>query len=194
MFSNESVYPEWVRQYKTKGTVIKKVNDSYYLYKRTSKRVEGKKYPQAVDKYIGVITKDGVKNALSKKISLEAKCIVKEYGLSKTLQSTVPDVWKKIAGDNWNQILYLLIDHYIDNSYLPYEVTMPGRDNNRNYTPAQWNSLFRHLKDIYGVSKDELMSLKNIYKVYMDGKTFISYISDDQKAILNRLSIDLEVS
>ena len=39
------VYPEWVQAQKRKGTTIKKVGDNYYLYKHSSKRVPGKKYP-----------------------------------------------------------------------------------------------------------------------------------------------------
>lgn len=45
-------YPDWVQKYRTKGTTVKKKGDSYYLYKRTSRRVKGKKYPQPVDTYI----------------------------------------------------------------------------------------------------------------------------------------------
>lgn len=50
------VYPDWVQQYRTKGKTVKKKGDKYYLYSRTSKRVPGKKYPQPVDTYIGIIT------------------------------------------------------------------------------------------------------------------------------------------
>lgn len=57
---NESVYPDWVQAHKVRGTTVKKVGENYYLYKHTSKRVPGKKYPQPVDTYIGVITPDGV--------------------------------------------------------------------------------------------------------------------------------------
>lgn len=56
----EKKYPEWVQKYRTRGTTVKKKGDSYYLYKRTSRRVKGKKYPQPVDTYIGVITPNGV--------------------------------------------------------------------------------------------------------------------------------------
>lgn len=57
---NETVYPEWVQEQRVKGTTVKKVGNTYYLYKRTSKRIPGKKYPQPVDTYIGIITPDGV--------------------------------------------------------------------------------------------------------------------------------------
>lgn len=55
----EKKYPEWVQKHRVKGTTVKKKGDSYYLYKRTSRRVKGKKYPQPVDTYIGIITPEG---------------------------------------------------------------------------------------------------------------------------------------
>lgn len=56
----ETVYPEWVQQYRTTGKTVKKVGDHFYLYQHTSKRVPGKKNPVPVDTYIGVITPDGI--------------------------------------------------------------------------------------------------------------------------------------
>lgn len=38
----EKKYPDWVQKYRIKGTTVKKKGDSYYLYKRTSRRVKGK--------------------------------------------------------------------------------------------------------------------------------------------------------
>ena len=52
MPKTEKTYPEWVQKYRTKGMTVKKKGDAYYLYKRTSKRVPGKKYPQPVDTYV----------------------------------------------------------------------------------------------------------------------------------------------
>jgi hypothetical protein len=75
----EKKYPEWVQQYRERGTTIKKRGDSYYLYKRTSRRVPGKKYPQPVDTFIGVITRDGVVASEKKKVSL-TDIEVYEYG------------------------------------------------------------------------------------------------------------------
>ena len=31
---NEKVYPEWVQRQRIKGTTVKKVGNTYYLYKR----------------------------------------------------------------------------------------------------------------------------------------------------------------
>lgn len=66
----EKKYPDWVQKHRTKGTTVKKRGDSYYLYKRTSRRVKGKKYPQPVDTYIGVITPEGVIQSNKRKVDL----------------------------------------------------------------------------------------------------------------------------
>lgn len=38
-------YPNYVKKYKPKGTIIKKMKDTYYVYYATSKRVPNKKSP-----------------------------------------------------------------------------------------------------------------------------------------------------
>ena len=58
------VYPDWVQKYREKGTTVKKVGNNFYLYRHSSKRVPGKKYPVPVDTYIGKITPDRRKPAL----------------------------------------------------------------------------------------------------------------------------------
>ena len=54
------MYPKWVEKYHTEGTSIKEKNGNYYLYKVSSKRVKGKKYPVSVQKYIGKITEESL--------------------------------------------------------------------------------------------------------------------------------------
>ena len=60
MPATAKTYPDWVQEYRTRGMTVKKKGDAYYLYKRTSKRVPVKKYPQSVDTYVGLITPNGV--------------------------------------------------------------------------------------------------------------------------------------
>ena len=70
----EKKYPDWVQKYRIKGTTVKKKGDSYYLYKRTSRRVKGKKYPQPVDTYIGIITPEGVITKATKRKVIFNRC------------------------------------------------------------------------------------------------------------------------
>ena len=101
-------YPEWVQKHRVRGTTIKKKGNSYYLYKRTSKRVPGKKYPQAVDTYIGLITPEGVVYSDKKKVTL-SNIEVREYGFTKAIQDLCPDGWKKPLGEDWNDVLSIII-------------------------------------------------------------------------------------
>lgn len=59
--------PEWVQQYKTQRTTVKKIGKNYYLYYATSKRVPDKSYPVSVQSYIGKITENGV---VSERVSI----------------------------------------------------------------------------------------------------------------------------
>ena len=88
------IYPDWVQAQRARGATVKKKGDTYYLYKRTSRRVPGKKYPQPVDTYIGVITLDGVVESGKRKISL-AGIEVKEYGFSRAVWQLCPEGWKR---------------------------------------------------------------------------------------------------
>ena len=102
----KTVYPDWVQAQRKRGTTVKKVGNNYYLYKRTSKRVPGKKYPQPVDTYIGMITPDGIIE--KKKILVAASSVeVREYGFSKAVQELCPKDWKDAAGNEWEDKLNL---------------------------------------------------------------------------------------
>lgn len=71
--------PDFAKPYKTKGFDVRLVRGSYQLFKVSSKRVEGKKYPVLEQTYIGTIDPD--KGLLPKKVSSLTPTLV-EYGLS----------------------------------------------------------------------------------------------------------------
>jgi len=116
----EKQYPEWVQNYRTGGTTVKKRGDIYYLYKRTSRRVPGKKYPQPVDTYIGVITPEGIVESTKKKVSLTG-AVVKEFGFSKAVEVLCPQGWKESLGDKWRDVLDYIIENESGESYIPME-------------------------------------------------------------------------
>ena len=90
----KKVYPDWVQAYRTTGMTVKMKGDSYYLYKRTSRRVPGKKYPQPVDTYVGIITPEGVVKTNRKRVTL-TDIEVYEYGYSRAVWELCPESWKK---------------------------------------------------------------------------------------------------
>ena len=188
---NETVYPEWVQAQRKKGTTVKKVGNNYYLYKRTSKRVPGKKYPQPVDTYIGMITPDGIIE--KKKILVATSSVeVKEYGFSKAVQELCPQDWKDVMGSEWEDKLNLLITHWSPNSYLTKERDIKSEEELRFSMASQAGSLSRRIYKSCGVGIEELKQLDTIYAVYIEKQVIISKISEKQQKILDKIKVQLE--
>ena len=188
---NETVYPEWVQAQRMKGTTVKKVGNNYYLYKRTSKRVPGKKYPQPVDTYIGMITPDGL---IKKKKTLVATTSVevKEYGFSKAVLEVCPQDWKEVAGKEWEDKLNLLLVHWSPNSFVTMGNEIKTEEELRFSIASQAATFSRRIYKSCGVGIDKLRSLDTIYAVYMGKQVLISKISAEQQKILDQLKLHLE--
>lgn len=178
-------YPEWVKQFREKGTAVKKVGNAYYLYKHTSKRVPGKKYPQAVDKYIGLITPSGVVRNSRKKVSLE-NIDVYEYGFSRAVHVLCPELWKKALGEDWEEVLLAIISSHSPNSYLL-------KDCLRNNTGRNICLQEQKLERMLPCPIIELKSLSTIFILYFEDKTAVSRISESQTILLGSLGIELGV-
>jgi len=189
----KKIYPDWVQEHKTRGTAIKKVGSNYYLYKHTSKRVPGKKYPQPVDTYIGVITPDGVVKTGKKKLSLTA-VEVKEYGFSKALWELCPEGWKQPLGDDWEDVLAVITVKWSANSYVAKERTIKKEEEFHYQFPAQMGSLGRRIYKEHGVTIDELHRLDDIYLVYLEKEAVVSRIYEEQQRLLDRIAVSLGVA
>lgn len=185
-------YPDWVQEYRTRGTTIKKKGEKYYLYKRTSRRVPGKKYPQPVDTYIGVITPKGVLKSDKKKVTL-TDASVKEFGFSRAVESLCPQSWKEPLGKVWQEVLDFIILKESAESYIATERgSVESLDPHIQYG-AQKGSLIRRMQKESGVDMKDLKKLSTIYLIYMDGNKIISKISEEQQEILKQFHINLEV-
>lgn len=188
----KKVYPDWVQVHKVQGTTIKKVGTNYYLYKHTSKRVPGKKYPQPVDTYIGVITREGVIESRKKKLSL-TEAEVKEYGFSKAIWLLCPENWKKPLGVDWEDVLFIIIKKWSSESYLEKERTIKNEEAFHYQLATQMGSLSQKIYKKYGVGLSELELLKTIYLVYLGKETVVSKINEGQKHLLDKIEINLEM-
>lgn len=188
----EKKYPAWVQEYRTRGTTVKKKGDVYYLYKRTSKRVPGKKYPQPVDTYIGVITPDGVVESNRRKICLSG-IEVREYGFSKAVEILCPDDWKAPLGDEWEDILSILIVKQSPDSYLGKERKIRQEKEFHCQFGSQAGMLSRRLYKKYGLGLKELEVLKSIYLVYLEKEKVVSKISETHSQLLEQLGIGDEL-
>ena len=187
----EKTYPDWVQAYRARGTTVKKKGDSYYLYKRTSKRVPGKKYPQPVDTYIGVITPDGIVKG-KKKLSL-TDIEVWEYGYSKAVRDLCPDSWKKPLGGDWEDVLRLIILKWSPTSYLGREAGEKTERDFRYQFPAQMASLSRRIFKERGVDLKDLEVLKTVYLVVLGKESALSKMSPGQKMLVDSLGLEMEV-
>ncbi len=188
----EKRYPEWVQNYRTRGTTVKKQGERYYLYKRTSKRVPGKKYPQPVDTYIGVITPEGIIEPKKKKVSL-TDAVAKGFGFSKAVEVLCPQGWKGPLGDKWRDVLDYIIENESEESYIPMErAPIKGLAPHIQYG-VQKSSLARRVDKQYHVDLCELKVLSKIYIIYLDGNKILSKVTDEQRKLLERLRVDLEV-
>ena len=185
-------YPDWVQEYQTRGTTVKKNGEKYYLYKRTSRRVPGKKYPQPVDTYIGVITPEGVQKSDKKKVTL-TDASVKEFGFSRAVELLCPQSWKEPLGKAWQEVLDFIILKESAESYVATERGTAQTPDPHIQYGAQKGSLIRRMQKESGVDMKDLKKLSTIYLIYMDGNKIVSKISDEQQEILKRFQINLEV-
>lgn len=186
------IYPDWVQEYRARGTTVKKKGDKYYLYKRTSRRVPGKKYPQPVDTYIGVITPEGVLRSDKKKVTL-TDVSVKEFGFSRAVEALCPESWKEPLGKAWQEVLDFIILKESAESYIAIERGIVEALEPHIQYGSQKSSLIRRMQKESGADMKDLKHLSTIYLIYMDGNKIVSKISDGQQEILERFHINLEV-
>ena len=192
--ANTKVYPEWVQRHKKRGTTIKKVGENYYLYKHSSKRVQGKKNPVPVDTYIGRITQDGVIKGNKKKVDAnDSDIIVKEYGFSRAVRHVCTPGWREPLGSVWKEVLDFIILRESPESYVEEEYE-DGIILDPHIQPGiQKSTLIRRIKQEYGVEWKELKALSTIYLVSFSGKKAISRVSEEQKQLLERIGLEMEV-
>ena len=188
----EKKYPDWVQEKRTRGTTVKKKGDTYYLYKRTSRRVPGKKYPQPVDTYIGIITPQGVIKSEKKKISLSG-IEVREYGFSKAVWQLCPEGWKKPLGDDWEDVLSIILWKHSPETYLLKEREIKAERDFHYQFNTQASLLSRRIYKEYGVGLQELQALKSIYLLYIGKETAVSKISTEQERLLEKTRVDLSL-
>lgn len=191
---SKKVYPDWVQKQKTRGTTVKKVGNNYYLYKHSSKRVPGKKNPVPVDTYIGKITPDGIEKGVTKKVATnDTEVVVKEYGFSRSVEFLCPVSWKEPLGKNWQEVLDFIIVRESPESYIKDVRKVPEALDPHIQLGAQKSALQRRMRKEHGIELNDLRLLLTVYVVSIANKKFVSKMTDGQKALLERLGLELEV-
>jgi hypothetical protein len=184
-----SNYPDWVNAYKEKGTSIKKVGANYYLYRSTSKRVPGKKYPQPIQEYIGTITKEGVVRTQVRKISTD-RVRVFEFGLSYALESLLPTSFFINTHDKETmRFTFLHIVKYISpKSYLLRGIDLPTLEELQIDLNAQIN----RYEQLTGIKIEDLQPLSDLYLVEVAKCDMLSEITLKMREIFTSLRINTD--
>ena len=184
-----SNYPDWVNAFKEKGTSVKKVGNAYYLYRSTSKRVPGKKYPQPVQEYIGVITREGVMKTQVRKIST-ARVRVYEYGMSFALQALLPEAFLLNSSDRKTlRFAFLhIVKHVSPQSYLLRDTDLPSLADLQINLSAQ----LKRYERLTGIAIEELRPLAELYLVETKQCNMLSEVTPEMSEILARLGVELD--
>ena len=182
-----SNYPDWVNAFKEKGTSVKKVGNEYYLYRSTSKRVPGKKYPQPVEEYIGIITRNGVTKTHVRKISTD-KVKVYEYGMSFVLQALLPEAF--LINSHDEETLRFAFLHIVKQvspkSYLLRNTDLPSLSDLHINLSAQ----IKRYERLAGISIKDLQLLSEWYLVETKECDMLSEVTSEMREIMTRLGVE----
>ena len=196
-------YPDYVKNFRPKGTVVKKVGETYYAYYATSKRVPGKKYPvQVIKGLAGRIDAQGFHEQT--RMVLDTKEVtIRECGFTNYLLLSEDEYAARLSYMQVNgksipmrtrrEIYRSLIVYLSDNSYLNESTwriytTEELADKFGIGIPTQLGVVSRVLER----PLSELAPLKYICEVEIDGKHFESKLTKAQAEMLERLGIDEE--
>ena len=183
-----SNYPDWVNAFKEKGTSIKKVGNEYYLYSATSKRVPGKKNPQPVEKYIGIITREGVIKTKVRKISTD-RVKVYEYGMSYALQSLLPEAF--LINSHDKETLRFAFLHIVKSvspkSYLLRNVELPTISE----LHINLNEQYKRYERLSGIAIEYLRPLSELYLVETKECDMLSEATPEMHEMFTRLGVEI---
>ena len=191
-------YPDYVKKYKPKGTIVKFVRNQYYVYEATSKRVPGKKYPQQViGDLVGKIDYSGFHKS-TKCLCDISNPIIREFGFSRLMMKFYDDFKGR---NNLNKrdsknlyITFLLM--LSPQSYLQdeedFEVISKERICNK-FNMSICQQLDAILKST-GFDKEKLEPLKYICTVKLGTRIIVGKLNDTQKEIIESMGIVNEFS
>ena len=188
-------YPSYVNKFRPKGTIIKKVNDVYYVYKATSKRVEGKKYPvQVIEGVIGKIDEYGFHD--TEKVKLNQDVIVRECGFTNLIlkykDTFMNETYSRFKKQDREIILYSLIYYLSSNTYIQDKYSdkiLPIQEVIDKYKLSIGRQI-KMIERIMETTLKEIEELKYICRVYIGEKELKTKITKRQKEIIEKLMVD----
>ena len=188
-------YPDYVKQFRPKGTVVKKINGTYYAYNATSKRVPDKKYPvQVVEGIAGKIDETGFHPVTSTRIEID-RVDVRECGFTNYML-LFEDLYiahsHQRSRKDAQAVYRSLIVYLSNNSYLnddPHsEIYIPGELAERYGIgiPSQLKVVERLIECDLG----RLEGLKYICNVRIGDRLIRSSLTGAQRKLMEELDID----
>ena len=127
-----------------------------------------------------------------KKVSL-ADIEAWEYGYSKAVWELCPDDWKKPLGNDWEDVLKIIISKWSPQTYLCREQEMKKEQDFHCQFPAQMASLRRRIYKEHKVELKDLEVLNTVYLVVLEKETVLSKISPEQRILIDSLGLEMEV-
>lgn len=185
-------YPDYVARFRPKGTIVKKVNDVFYVYKATSKRVPGKPYPvQVIGDIVGKITPAGLVENVEVKIDLASARIL-EYAFTDYLLK-FEDLYyennKRLRKDIAKLVFRSYIIYLSPNSYLREEPHLSVSEITAKYNFSVNQQIGSIYKMMECKSMDELEQLKYIFLIKDDKRIIKLNHSDEQIKLLREYSL-----
>lgn len=188
-------YPDYVREFRPKGTIIKKVNGTYYAYYATSKRIPDKKYPvQVIKGLAGKVDKYGF-HKLSRAVLDTEHVVIRECGFTNFLLKFEDEYISRRAHERVSDRKNLyrsMIVYLSNNSYL-------NDDGSTHIFTAEEMVTKFHVgipNQITAISKiceydlEKLEPLKYICSVRMGERMFQSDLTAAQKRLLEELGVN----
>ena len=186
-------YPDYVKRFRPKGTIVKRVNDTYYVYYATSKRVPNKNYPvQVIKGLAGKIDEYGF-HKLSKALVDTSHVVIRECGFTNFLLKFEDEYVARRKGPmKERRNLYRSMIVYLSNhSYLNDE---PGTT---IYTVKEMVEKFKVgipnqitvIRRICEYDLKELEPLKYICSVTLGERRLESELTKSQRELLERMGI-----
>jgi hypothetical protein len=183
-----SKYPDWLDRFREPGTAVRKIGNSYYLYKVTSVRVPGKKNPQPKGEYIGVITPEGVVKTNVRKLQTDVVRVY-EYGFSYAMRQLTPPKFTSDIGDapKAESLFLHIVKKYSPTSYLLRGVDLPPAEELHVCLSTQ----IKKYERLSGARIESLMPLCRLYLVEMGGREMLSEITPEIEELLTGLGVSL---
>ncbi len=118
---------------------------------------------------------------------------MREYGFSRAVWQLCPEGWTKPLGDDWEDVLSVILRKWSSETYLSKEREIKAEQEFHYQFNAQAAYLSRRIYKEHGVKLQKLQILKSIYLLYFEKERVISKISTEQKELLEKTGVELSV-